>query len=257
MGTNNVDEATSGAVIPAAHHNSLREGISTDVVPRNASAVPTDQAGSLGTSLFTWLRVFAQEFKPGNPANNLRIYEGATGEIWIERTDTTDSLRVKNGVIEMYIGGALKFSVNSNGIVWNQQNDQSVPREKLEGALHDQSSLFDDDDFDGGGFSQLGSDFPYTFIQGREYFIRIVGCCVYTNPVNTPSPGDHGLSELRIEVDGNSLETHELDLGTVGGRIPCYFGDTYFHNSADATLDVELFGNHVGVEDVRIMVTEI
>jgi hypothetical protein len=52
MGTNNIDAATDGTVIPPSQHNSIKSALSGDYVPRNASGVPEDEAGDLGTSSF-------------------------------------------------------------------------------------------------------------------------------------------------------------------------------------------------------------
>lgn len=52
MGTNTIPEATDGTIIPASNHNSLRDALKQDIVPRNASGVATNNAGSLGTSSF-------------------------------------------------------------------------------------------------------------------------------------------------------------------------------------------------------------
>lgn len=52
MGTNNIPSANPLTVIPSSHHNSLKEALGNDLVPRNTSGVPTNEAGDLGTSTY-------------------------------------------------------------------------------------------------------------------------------------------------------------------------------------------------------------
>jgi len=104
MGTNTLSVATDGQVIPAAHHNELVTAIGGDFVPRNASRVPQDIIGQLGTSALRWLRTYSNEYYIGAAAQNLKIYEGASGEIWIERNASNKELiKLKNGSIELVV----------------------------------------------------------------------------------------------------------------------------------------------------------
>lgn len=52
MGTQNIPQATDGSVIPAADHNSLRNVLIGDLVPRNTSGSAANESGSLGTSTY-------------------------------------------------------------------------------------------------------------------------------------------------------------------------------------------------------------
>lgn len=58
MGTNNLPTAVSGTPIPPSHHNAIKTAMGVDIVPRNVSGVPTDVSGSIGSSTFSWLKVF-------------------------------------------------------------------------------------------------------------------------------------------------------------------------------------------------------
>jgi len=55
MGSNNLDSAVSGATIPPEHHNSVKEALASNQVPRNTSGVATDLAGSLGEDSLRFL----------------------------------------------------------------------------------------------------------------------------------------------------------------------------------------------------------
>lgn len=124
MGTNTLSVATDGQVIPAAHHNELVTAIGGDFVPRNASRVPQDIIGQLGTSALRWLRTYSNEYYIGAAAQNLKIYEGASGEIWIERNASNKELiKLKNGSIEVIV---------NNVLVGNfQQTTLTTPNEYL------------------------------------------------------------------------------------------------------------------------------
>jgi len=52
MGTNTLVTAVDGTPIPAAHPNQYKTALTNDIVPRNYSGIPTDEAGSLGTDTY-------------------------------------------------------------------------------------------------------------------------------------------------------------------------------------------------------------
>lgn len=116
MGTNSLSVASPGQDIPADHHNELVTAFLQEIVPRNASRVPTDLAGNLGTSALRFLRVFSANYHVGDAANNLKIYEGATGELWIERNSSSDELiKIKSDGVEILKGGVVvaKFEAST------------------------------------------------------------------------------------------------------------------------------------------------
>lgn len=114
MGVNTIPQATTGNVIPADDHNSLREALSVDLVPRNSSAVPTEAAGSLGTSSIPWLRMFF-----GAAASGLSIREDA-------------------GNIAFFRAGVKVAEIDANGYVINPGDlpDDSVDTDQIvDGAV--------------------------------------------------------------------------------------------------------------------------
>lgn len=92
MGTNNIPTATDGTVIPSSDHNSLKEALTTNLVPRNTSGVSTESAGSLGTSVFPWLSLFL-----GASADQI-------------------SIDVDGGELVFNVGGAEVARMDANGI---------------------------------------------------------------------------------------------------------------------------------------------
>ena len=54
MGTNTLTPIAGGTVV-IAHVNDIHTALIGDIVPRNASGVPEDLAGSLGTPSLQWL----------------------------------------------------------------------------------------------------------------------------------------------------------------------------------------------------------
>lgn len=108
MSTNTLSAASDGQVIPAAHHNEIVTALIQDLVPRNTSRIPEDISGQLGTSALRWLRLFSKEFFLGTSSQNLKFYEGAVGEIWIERNSPTkETIKIKDGSIQFLIAGNL------------------------------------------------------------------------------------------------------------------------------------------------------
>jgi hypothetical protein len=56
MGDNTLNTAIEGTVIPVSDVNKFKTAMTGDIVPRNASGVATDQAGSNGTSVYAWFK---------------------------------------------------------------------------------------------------------------------------------------------------------------------------------------------------------
>ena len=126
MGTGTLTSRSDGETIPSADHNELVDALSVDVVPRNTSRVATDIIGQLGTSLFRWLRIYVKEIFVGTAANNLKIYEGTSGELWLENP-SNDSIRLLSGVTRFYIGTNLVASIDANGFNGADIKDNSIP----------------------------------------------------------------------------------------------------------------------------------
>lgn len=112
MGSNTLDNAIENKVIPIGHHNGLVQALLENLVPRNASRVAEDLAGQLGESNLRWLRSYIQEMFVGDAASGLKIYEGATGELWIERAGG-NIIKIRNGIFEFWVNGTKRFSFDS------------------------------------------------------------------------------------------------------------------------------------------------
>lgn len=100
MGTDNIPARSGGQTITAQFFNLLRSVLGGDLVPRNASGVPTDLAGAIGTSTYRMLSAFAQKYNLGAPASGLSIEEDS-------------------GAIIFKVGGVEKGRIDSNGIKRN------------------------------------------------------------------------------------------------------------------------------------------
>ena len=132
MGTNTLTGRTDGEKIPANDHNELVQALLIDLVPRNNSRVPQDIIGQLGTSALRWLRTYTKELFVGDAANNLKIYEGAANELWLQRDSLSNEIiRIRNGLIEMYIAGSLMFTLDATGINGAYMKGNSIPQDTL------------------------------------------------------------------------------------------------------------------------------
>jgi len=130
MGTNTLTARVDGNKIPANDHNELVQALLIDLVPRNNSRAPQDIIGALGTSALRWLRAYVSEYYVGNAANNLRIYEGAAGELWIEN-GLNNRVKIRSGIIEIWINNVLKGSFDSNGLEGALIKAQSVSNDSI------------------------------------------------------------------------------------------------------------------------------
>lgn len=97
MGTNTLQTKSPGDIISADDPNQYKTAASEDFVPRNASGVPTDIAGGLGSTLYRWGSSFIS-----------RLYLGVAGR---EVSVTEDSTR-----FVVQIGTVTKMAVGTAGI---------------------------------------------------------------------------------------------------------------------------------------------
>ena len=107
MGDNALDTASPGQEIPSAHINQFVQALIGNLVPRDNNRTAVNLAGSLGTSTLRFLRAFVETYHIGTASENLTIVEGAAGEIWIQRGDANDSIRVTDSSIQLYVDGSL------------------------------------------------------------------------------------------------------------------------------------------------------
>lgn len=79
MSTNTIPERQDGTTIFASWANDIRTAIYGDFVPRNTSAVATDQAGSLGSTTFKWLSAYLHNLYLYNSTLRTRILRASGG----------------------------------------------------------------------------------------------------------------------------------------------------------------------------------
>lgn len=83
MGSNNLQTKNPGDVISTMDPNQYKTSLTGDIVPRNISGVPSNNAGSIGSSIYRWANGFFKSLNIGLPASAISIYEAA-GELIIE-----------------------------------------------------------------------------------------------------------------------------------------------------------------------------
>lgn len=245
MGSNTLSLATPGQDIPADHHNELVQALLNEIVPRDASRVAVDLAANLGTSALRFLRAYAANFHIGTASNNLKIYEGAANEIWIERGGTSNEIiKLRNGTIEFWKSGASVFSLNASGIVWTTQANKSIPHAKLANKDFEQASSSDHNDT-GTSYSTYQS-FSYAFKQNTRYRIEYIAKSI------------SGEGDLSLQVNSDEKKEYHFDLfvpnhthslsgpGSSDGfkilSAPLYCVAYYNHTGADASLTVRVRG---------------
>jgi hypothetical protein len=122
MGSNTIPDATTGQIIPASDHNSLKEALGVDHVPRTAAGVATNKAGSLGTSLLKWLNSYVNKIFIGDaPASDLTIEEDSDDMIF--KVGATEILRIASTGITGTFGtgvlSKLKAQVFTSSNTWD------------------------------------------------------------------------------------------------------------------------------------------
>ena len=96
MGNDTINQATDGTIIPSSNHNSIRNALSVDLTPRNASGVVTDQAGSIGSSTYTWLGGYIQ-----NMYALTKLWIGTISKNNTLETDGSDDIVIKRNNLEV------------------------------------------------------------------------------------------------------------------------------------------------------------
>jgi len=77
MGTDTIQTAIDGTVVPADHHNSIKGALSQDFLPRNTSGVVADEAGDLGSSTYSWKDLYVKSLNI-LPPGMMVPYAGST-----------------------------------------------------------------------------------------------------------------------------------------------------------------------------------
>lgn len=125
MGTNSLSSDTDGGIASASDINQYKEAIQGDLVPRNASGVATDEAGSIGTSLLAWLTGYIKTLFVGPPANLNKI-EADSGDIVIKVNDIEALRLTESGGQAGNATTPNQVSGNDSGGPWTNDNPQAT-----------------------------------------------------------------------------------------------------------------------------------
>lgn len=170
MGTGTLTSSADGDIIPASDHNQLVNALLEEIVPRDTTKAPVDEGGQLGTSLYRFLYAYVTNYFIGTAANNLKIYEGATGEIWLERANA-EIIKMRDGQIDI-IGPAgdtiAQFNTITNkGLVGTGIQESSVPRTKI---INKPFAIKGPNNGSRGGLGAIaGMDCSISVVAGRKY----------------------------------------------------------------------------------------
>lgn len=254
MSDNTLSVAVDQDIIPAAHHNELVEAFLQALVPRNTSRAPADLAGNLGTSIYRWDFAYIARIIIGAAAQNLKIYSGATNEIWIERGGTSNEIiKLRSGSFEFWKSGASVFSVNASGIVWSTQGDRDIPKAKVANGGYYRSSQVSDSANDEVNTPESTS---FAFKASRHYLIGIQGGTISATGVG-------GGGNVTVEVDSNEIEglVHDITFGDPARSLNS--SAPYTHGGSDSTETVRLRVRSngssitVNLDDARLFIMEI
>lgn len=114
MGVNTLVSRSDGQTIASSDVNQYRTAMNEDIVPRNASGVPTDLGGDIGNATYGWDNAYAETFKVGDPASGLNIKRNGSGQMSFESSDVE------------------RVVIDNDGLDGDGIKDLSVTREKQE-----------------------------------------------------------------------------------------------------------------------------
>ena len=113
MSDNNINTAVDGTIIQAADVNQYKTALGGDIVRRNVSGVPTSSAGSLGTSLLSWVNGwFTKLFSP-------KIVVGDTEDTSPDIRSTTNDIRYRTHNLKKHyfeVDGNIKTVIDNDGL---------------------------------------------------------------------------------------------------------------------------------------------
>lgn len=126
MGTETLPSAQANTVIPKEHHNTLRAALIGDHVPRNTSAAPADESGSIGQSAFRWLQGYIKKIFIGDVADNIS-FEADGGDCVI-KVGGNERVRIPqaNGYIPE--GSVMAFAGDTDKAGWLICDGREVSR---------------------------------------------------------------------------------------------------------------------------------
>jgi len=194
MGVNTLPVAVDDNIIPAEHNNALVEALLLDLVPRNASRVAQSDAGQLGSSIYRWLRAYLGEVLVGTTANNLKIYEGAPNQLWLE-IPNGDILKVIQGSISIWTDGTKRFEIDDTGINWGVISNSTIPKSKVNGFIFTNLNIV---------------DVPQTNTNGATLFTTTATSIIHFLPDGTKMEDDRPVG-IYVENLWTDTDGHQQD----------------------------------------------
>ena len=184
MGTNNLSTKSNGETINAADPNQYKEALSGDLVPRNSSGVPTNEAGALGTDTYEWETVYTRNIQlDGTIANR--------GTVTTKEYTSTGSWEAPDGVYMAFV-----IAAGSGG----DGDTESSPINNVFGA-------------GGGGVAAAWVD----VIPGNTYTITIGSSADFASLV-TANAGVDGSGTSMSAGGGFSFASNVIGIGARGGN---------------------------------------
>lgn len=133
MGSNTLVSKSDGQVISSSDVNQYRTALNQTLVPRNASGVPTDEAGDLGTSSVKFDNAYVKSYSVGDPASGLVIEENGTNQMsfkssGVERVVIDDDGLDGSGIKAATVGTT---ELENNAVTTDKLLNDSVTNVKI------------------------------------------------------------------------------------------------------------------------------
>jgi len=96
MGTNNLSTKSSGDTVIASDPNQYKTALVEDLVPRNSSGVPTNEAGGLGTDTYEWETLYTREINLDGTINQ-------RGTMTTQTYTSSDTWEAPTGVHRVFV----------------------------------------------------------------------------------------------------------------------------------------------------------
>lgn len=201
-----------------------------ELVPRNASRVPADLAGNIGTSALRWAQAYVQEYFVGDAANQVKIVESSPGVLTLSigGSDICSFSTTLMSAPDLYIPyDTLRTRQAKIAVDYNQGSAPGaspliqVASATVNGCLSGKTLLIDYTLFGYSSTAGAGTIDYIVYINGAAFFSQIDQFPTGGSPAQSPH-ASRRLLKYTIPANGNytvSISLQQAAYYDIGLRV--------------------------------------
>jgi hypothetical protein len=249
MGTNTLDSQVSKTVITTTDLNQFKTALTGAIVPRNASGVPQDLQGDLGSSAYRWQNAYVDKYYIGDPADNNYITSDVSGNIFI------------------YRNSILMMTIASTGFNGSSLTNASVARTKLEAVGQQVSGSSGTWSSTAAAFTDVANHSVSLTTVGRPIILSLKAASTnsYIRVFDTAGTGTTCSATIRYDVGGSPTTATQLGIGGAAGALyseysPGAFYFLYHPSASTYTIKTQVAvttGSTLTIKDCSLVAYEL